>query len=504
MGCEIRLIPGIGPADSPICSVHLSRSLHTMPVRPIQPDMIAPGMTLDRPIFTRQGIKLVGKGITLSPAMCDALRELAAAPGPDGPQWNLFFAETASEMRTAKILTTHRGSPSKPLTADVVTMGGRLPLEYGEQVEEIHRRAYSLGSFTNPDSRESRRHRSARLKLADTIVSDLQHIWNSVPLRVEHGTDPLDLSKSDDHTWPDIERLTRFRADRVAQLAELYSRCLAGVAVDLEQPQQLVDELVELLSRYPRQFTQLALLFQRGDDFVVDHAYSTGALCVAIGARLGWGRRDLRTCGLAGMLADLGMTMVPREIRAALRPLNESEINRVWRHPTWSVVLMEDIAGVPESVRRAVYQHHERENGGGYPQRLKSAKICDYAKVIAVADAYAAATHPRPYRRSCRPYEVVEQLIRSSAERMYDRRCVRALIESTGLFPVGSHVRLSSGELAEVIGAHSGMPDRPMVRVYRDAGGVNIPGPMIDLADFEPWTLHVIQAVESPERQLAA
>ena len=165
---------------------------------------------------------------------------------------------------------------------------------------------------------------------------------------------------------------------------------------------------------------------------------------------------------------------------------------------------MEDIEGIPESVRRAVYQHHERENGSGYPRRLRSSKSCDYARVIAVADAYAATTVPRPFRRPMTPYDVLEQLIRVGSERMYDRRIVRALVESTGLFPVGSHVRLSSGEIAQVIGSHTEMPDRPIVRVYRSHAGRSVPGPRVDLGDFEPWMLHVIQAVESPETLVAA
>ena len=476
-----------------------------MPVRPIQPDMIASGMTLEHPIFTRQGLKLVGKGITLSGAMCEALRELASAPGPDGPQWNLFFAENASEMRTAKILSPRPGSRTgeRP-SVDVVTLGGRLPVERGQETEEVHQGAYEHGAFTNPVSRESRRHRAARLKLGDSIVADLQHIWDSIPLRVSTGADPLQLGVADDHSWPDPDRLRRFRSDRLGALSDLYSRCLAGVPTPLAQPMELVDELIDLLIRFPSQYTQLSLTFSRADDFLIDHAYSTAVLSIAIAARLGWSHRDVRYAGLTGLLADLGMAMVPKDIRTATRPLNEAEINRMWRHPTWSVVLMEDIEAIPESVRRAVYQHHERENASGYPQRLRSSKICDYARVVAVADAYAAATQPRPYRRTGTPYEVIEQLIRVGSERMYDRRVVRALVESTGLFPVGSHVRLSSGEIAEVIGAHTTMPDRPIVRVYRMSAGASIPGPMIDLADFEPWTLHVIQAVEGPERRLAA
>jgi HD-GYP domain-containing protein (c-di-GMP phosphodiesterase class II) len=467
--------------------------------------MIATGMVLPRPIFTRQGIKLVGKGITLSPAMCEALRDLASASGPDGPQWNLFFADTASELRSARILAEHPASRAgERAKLDVVTLGGRLPVDRGQETEALHERAYAHGAFTNHDSRESRRQRAARMKLADTIVADLEQIWSSLPLRVAPGVDPIECLPADDHAWPDVERLASFRADRVSALSDLYARCLAGVPTQLDQPMNLVDELLDLFTRYPQQYTQLSLLFPRGDDFLADHAFSTGVLCVAIAARLGWSRRDVRHCALAGLLSDLGMTLIPREIRTASRPLTESEINRVWRHPTWSVVLMEDIAGIPESVRRAAYQHHERENGSGYPLRLRTSKICDYARVIAVADAYAATTQPRPFRRPITPYEVIEHMIRVGSERMYDRKVVRALVESTGLFPVGSHVRLSSGEIAQVIGSHTAMPDRPIVRVYRLHAGRSVPGPRIDLADFEPWTLHVIQAVDSPDALAAA
>ncbi|MFI4853813.1 MAG: HD-GYP domain-containing protein [Phycisphaerales bacterium JB065] len=476
-----------------------------MPVKPIQPEMISTGMVLPRPIFTRQGIKLVGRGITLTEPMCEALRELASTPGEDGPQWNLFYADTASEMRTARILSEHRRlrTGERP-ERDVVTVGGRLPVEEDQETESVHEQAYSHGAYSNPDSRESRRHRAARMKLADSIVADLEHIWSSIPLRVTVGPDPIELGDTEGHDWPDAERLASFRADRVASLSDIYARCLAGVPTSIDQPLSIVDELIGLLVRFPQQYTQLSLLFPRGDDYLADHAYSTGVLCVAMAARLGWSRRDVRHCALAGLLADLGMTLIPREVRTASRPLTETEINRVWRHPTWSVVLMEDIEGMPESVRRAAYQHHERENGSGYPLRLRSTKISDYARVVAVADAYAATTQPRPFRRQVPPYQVIEHLIRVGSERMYDRKVVRALVESTGLFPVGSHVRLSSGEIAQVVGAHTGMPDRPVVRVYRRDEGRSVPGPLIDLADFEPWTLHVIQAVESPEPLVAA
>jgi hypothetical protein len=72
------------------------------------------------------------------------------------------------------------------------------------------------------------------------------------------------------------------------------------------------------------------------------------------------------------------------------------------------------------------------------------------------------------------------------------------------LFLVGLYVRLSSGEIAQVIGAHTKFPDRPIVRVYRQSAGRSIPGPRVDLADFQPWALHVIQAVEDPEPAIAA
>jgi HD-GYP domain-containing protein (c-di-GMP phosphodiesterase class II) len=170
----------------------------------------------------------------------------------------------------------------------------------------------------------------------------------------------------------------------------------------------------------------------------------------------------------------------------------------VRRHPTYSVVLLEAVEGVPEDVRLAAYQHHERENGSGYPRGLRGRAISDVARVVALADAFAAAAARRRYRAKKKPYEAIEELIRQAASGVYDRSCARALVESVGLFPVGSHVLLSNRTPAVVVGVQPEAIDRPIVRVLQRSAAGSTLGITVHLADFSRNELWIAEPIDAP------
>jgi len=474
-------------------------------VLPIDPRTIKPGTTLTRGLYSSQGVKLLAAGTTLTEAMVHTLRTTRRG--------ELFYANSLGGLQREKVVeSAPPPQVGAKAEADLVTAGGVLAVEAGQPVEEHHADALSLGAYRGKTPRETAKQRALRVKLAEEYVAERALSWSRLPLGVARGAeaiDPLDLSRVNDRGWPDERMLAEFRGVRVKAFRGVLARIIAGVTVHASEPMELVDELIEKLERHPARFTQLALLMPRPADYLPDHCYTTAALSVAIAARLGWGRADVRLAGLAGLLADVGMGLVPREVRVSARPLTEVDVNRVFRHPTFSVMLLDSMEGLPETVRRAAYQHHERENGAGYPNALKSAKISELAKVVAVADAFAAATGPRLYRPRRKPYDVLEDLIMVGSQKMYERRCVRALVESTGLFPVGSFVRLSTGEMAVVIGAHAQQIDRPIVRivergVHPATARARGMGPMVDLIDYEPWELHVLTAVDDPTSETVA
>ncbi len=440
------------------------------------------GTRLKKGLFSREGVRLLSCGAVISDAMSTILCRM--------PHTQIYAADSLEEL--AEILARESGGESAPVIAEVSLPPTRGSIE----------RPIDATPGEAPDSaelRERRRAQARKLNAADQIVAEREPIWEKLTYHMERGIDPIQLDDEQSPGWPDEARLAEYRSGRVRVCGKVLGRIVAGLNTHVIEPVGIVDELVEKLKRFPERFTQLALLTPRSQDHLAEHAYATAALSITIAARLQWSENDVRLAGLAGLLTDVGMALLPRELRSSTRPLTEIETNRIFRHSVQGVVLLDAVEGLPEIVRLAVYQHHERENGAGYPTGARGSSICDLAKVVAVADTFAAATEPRPYRVRKRPYDALEELIQLGSQGMYARRVVRALVESTGLFPVGSFVKLNTGQIGQVVGAHADNIDRPVVSVIARA---KPKGPseraVYDLATHLPWELHVIQAADQP------
>lgn len=447
----------------------------------IDPKSLKVGQALGQGLYMSSGVKLVGRGVPLTQGMLKTLVDQSKHNEPSGV---LYLADSEAEFNGM-------GPKSPPPKIKLEDPRPRTKLD--------DPRPASQRETPDPDSLESRRLRATKMKSADAYVAELEISWEKLPLKLEKSEVPLDLSARHRPGWPSEAKLNDFRRDRVEIIRRLYDSCMSGVRVDGADPGRLVDELIALLTEYPERFAQVALIENSEQEYLPGHAFSTCVLSIAIAARMGWSQEAVRWAGLSGMLLDLGMATIPVSALEVGRTLSDVEVNRVFRHPAQSVVLAECVSGLHEQVRRAIYQHHERENGAGYPRQLKARKIADLAKCVAVADAYAAATEGRAFRRALLPYNALEELISLGSQRMFDRTMIRSLVQCTGLFPVGSFVRLSSGEIGRVVGVHPDRVDRPQVCVYRMAQDGFEPGSTVDLSEYEPWALHVIQATEPPE-----
>lgn len=461
------------------------------PMTPIDPSTLTAGVRLASAVFTRQGVKLLGAGTELTDEMVRTLLE--------AHRGDLFMADSIAELYSMHLVhEAHQQPMGRPAREDLVTVGGVLAVQSGEEVEQHHADAYELGAFGGRDPREDTRLRAQRLKLTEQLIVSRLHIWDRLRRTCHRDVTPLELPPTDAPGWPEPAKLARYREDRVDAFRRLLARLVAGVKTDAAAALEIVDELIEKQVQWPQRFVQLALLSHREPDYLPDHCFTMSVLSVAIATRLKFSYADVRLAGLSGLLSDVGMALVPREVRTTDRPLTEMEINRIWRHTAHSVVLLDALDGLPEDVRLAAYQHHERENGAGYPSGLRTAKITDFARIVAVADAFAAATEPRPYKPKKLPYHAIEELITVGSQKLYDRKVVRSLVESTGLFPVGSYVKLSSGEPAIVVGSHPEKLDRPIVQVLRRGHNAHRETDVVDLASYEPWEKFVVRAIDPP------
>jgi hypothetical protein len=202
------------------------------------------------------------------------------------------------------------------------------------------------------------------------------------------------------------------------------------------------------------------------------------ALAAAGRVRLGAAAFELAT---AALLRDVGMVAaVPREVREHPGPLGPAEWEVVRGHVAATAWALDDPAWHP-LVKVAVWQHHERLDGSGYPRGLRGQDIHPGALLLGAIDTYLALVAPRPHRRALRPDEALEVVL-GSAGWLFPAEVAEAVASTVGLYPFGALVRLSSGEEAVVVHPGRGTFERPRVRLAAD-------GRVLDLG--APAYLHV-------------
>jgi len=156
------------------------------------------------------------------------------------------------------------------------------------------------------------------------------------------------------------------------------------------------------------------------------HSERVGALARLIGVELKLPDREIEVLHWAGLLHDIGKLAVPDEILSKPGPLDDEEWIVVQRHPVVGAELLHAISVGLDPIAEAVRAHHERWDGGGYPDGRSGVDIPLAGRVVAVADVYDALTHPRSYRPSAYTTDTAIEHLTSGAGRLYDPDAVEA------------------------------------------------------------------------------
>ncbi|HEY5188371.1 MAG TPA: diguanylate cyclase, partial [Solirubrobacteraceae bacterium] len=210
--------------------------------------------------------------------------------------------------------------------------------------------------------------------------------------------------------------LALITAKRINQQAAIYSMDLHA-NVDLASAD---DE------RHTRTLANaLALAVDAKDSYTRSHCQTVSRLCVLIATELGADREQLIRIRLAGLLHDVGKIGVPDSILQKPDALTDDEYEQMQTHAVLGAGII-DAADMPVEAYW-VRHHHERVDGGGYPDGLAGADIPLESRIILVADAFEAMTSDRPYRQAPGQAYALDELRRRSGTQ-FDGDVVEALI----------------------------------------------------------------------------
>jgi len=201
-----------------------------------------------------------------------------------------------------------------------------------------------------------------------------------------------------------------------------------------------------------------------GRNYLATHSVRSTILAIIIGSYLKLPNYRLIELGVAALMHEAGMLKLPSNVYLSERALNPQEQKAILTHPILGFSMLKSF-GFTLPVQLAALEHHERENGSGYPRKLNSEKISLYSKIIAVACSYEALNSKRPHKEAKDGYTGMLELLKNEGKQ-YDDTIVRALVLSLSIYPIGLYVLLSNGKKGQVVDVNPENPRFPIVQIF--------------------------------------
>ncbi|MCB1702685.1 MAG: HD-GYP domain-containing protein [Pseudomonadales bacterium] len=257
-----------------------------------------------------------------------------------------------------------------------------------------------------------------------------------------------------------------------------------GGALNVIRLKKSVEPVVESMSRNPDACIWLARLKQH-DQYAYQHSLSASIWAVALGRQLGLPRHDLRSLAIGCMLMDVGKLRVDPDLLRAPRQLTEEESDRMREHVAHGVNIARESGMINQDVLDIVAHHHERFDGSGYPQGLVGDRIPPMARIAAIVDTYDAVTSNRSHAKAISPSDAIK-LLYQSRNIEFQAELVEVFIQAVGIYPAGTIVELTSGEVGVVVSEYRTRRLKPKILMLLDKRKYRLREPrLIDLSEVQ-------------------
>jgi HD-GYP domain-containing protein (c-di-GMP phosphodiesterase class II) len=237
----------------------------------------------------------------------------------------------------------------------------------------------------------------------------------------------------------------------------------SGLQIDVSKVRAIIVPLIEQADINSSDIFHLHH-YTTKNEYLYDHPLAVGIISAFIAQKLNYNKGDVTQIALAGCLSDCGMARVRQSVLNKNTTLTLEEYEEIKQHPTFSYQMIKNSPLLKDAAKIAILHHHERMDGSGYPFGEKAGRIHPYAKILSVADIFHAMTSERLYKPKHSPFKVLE-MINEELFGEFDIAALKALSSAIMTFSIGSKIRLSDGQTAEIIFAEEKNPVRPLVRL---------------------------------------
>ncbi len=260
-----------------------------------------------------------------------------------------------------------------------------------------------------------------------------------------------------------------------AEFKRAYDKCanrLEKIVTDFVDKKVPIkdDELItDIKGVFEKHSTGLGIMammlnVQEIDTSTFKHCVNVAIISRVCGSWLGiTDEKELDVLTMCGLYHDIGKSLVPHSILTKTSSLSAEEFGRMAEHPLLGYNLLME-AEIDRRIKLAALQHHERNDGSGYPYGLTKDFIGYYSKIVAITDVYDAMTADRCYRAGICPFEVIAQFQREDKSK-YDQNVLQVFLTNIAQSYIGAGVLLSDGSRGTIAMINNNALSSPLVKI---------------------------------------
>ncbi len=297
----------------------------------------------------------------------------------------------------------------------------------------------------------------------------------------------------------EIKVARKIKGASIQVVKEFMGNAATGRSIDVKKVGLAAKTLTQSVFRNVDALLSLTAL-KSYSEFTYTHSVNVCILTLAIAHAQGVTEREAEIIGVGGLLHDIGKAKIPLSILDKPGPLTPEERKVVMSHPIYSEEILRGMGNIPEEAIAIAVQHHEKVNGTGYPYGLTGDQMHPYGSMAAVADIYDALTSARPYKPGLPPHVALRRVFDGRGAE-FDTKVVDVFIKNLGIYPIGSFVKLNTGEMGIVVETNPLDSLKPRIGIIFTRFGKRRETPfVVDLYEASGAEARAIQEADDPKR----
>lgn len=239
---------------------------------------------------------------------------------------------------------------------------------------------------------------------------------------------------------------------------------------NLEELSRTADSIINNILQEERVVEKVYDIKQRNAD-IYEHSISICSLAILTALKMKLPVNSIHDIGVACLLHDIGLRYQTFDFSDKdLNELSDYEISEYKKHPIYGYSALKNETWLSDVSKDIILMHHERINGSGYP--LKTRNISLECRIVSICDAFDERICGIGCKR-IKVYEAIEYL-KFHKDKKFDGKVVDIFLNFTAVYPVGTHVLTSEGEIGVVVEQNRDFQDRPILRIIQDRNGGDV------------------------------